>query len=150
MASRFGAAARVLLLMLLWGGGPASRWGIAAGWDPDMAVPPTPTPIKSAWWRRGRAQEGEDEGSEEEAEEKASRGSGDGGDEATSSTTRAEAFLFLDEMNACRHTGLIEEAICSRTLYGKPRAPPTSHLILRLYTLSTTYVHRTKRLVSSV
>ena len=94
--------------------------------------------------------EGEDEGSEEEAEEKASRGSGDGGDEATSSTTRAEAFLFLDEMNACRHTGLIEEAICSRTLYGKPRAPPTSHLILRLYTLSTTYVHRTKRLVSSV
>ena len=63
MASRFGAAARVLLLMLLWGGGPASRWGIAAGWDPDMAVPPTPTPIKSAWWRRGRAQEGEDDGS---------------------------------------------------------------------------------------
>ena len=63
MAPRLGAGARVLLLMLLWGGGPASRWGIAAGWDPDMAVPPTPTPIKSAWWRRGRAQEGEDEGS---------------------------------------------------------------------------------------
>ena len=29
-------------------------------------------------------------------------------------------FLFLDEMNACLHTALIEEAICHRTLHGRP------------------------------
>jgi len=33
---------------------------VAIGWNPDMAVPPTPTPIKSGWWRRGRAQNGDD------------------------------------------------------------------------------------------
>lgn len=32
----------------------------ATGWYPDMAVPPTPTPIKSGWWRRGRSQDDED------------------------------------------------------------------------------------------
>ena len=30
------------------------------------------------------------------------------------------AFLFLDEMNACRHTGLVEEAITRHTLQGRP------------------------------
>jgi hypothetical protein len=29
-------------------------------------------------------------------------------------------FLFLDEMNACLHTGLVEEAITKHTLHGRP------------------------------
>ena len=32
----------------------------AVGWSPDMAEPPTPTPVKSGWWRRGRLQDGDD------------------------------------------------------------------------------------------
>lgn len=32
----------------------------AIGWNPDMPVPPTPTPIKSGWWRRGRSHDGDD------------------------------------------------------------------------------------------
>lgn len=33
------------------------------------------------------------------------------------------AFLFLDEMNACKHTGLVEEAITRHSLHGKPLHP---------------------------
>jgi len=32
----------------------------AVGWSPDMAEPPTPTPVKSGWWRRGCSQDGDD------------------------------------------------------------------------------------------
>ena len=41
---------------------------------------------------------------------------------------KGESFLFLDEMNACRYTGLIEEAICNRTLYGRP-IPDHVHIL---------------------
>ena len=34
---------------------------------------------------------------------------------------RAEGgLLFLDEMNACRHTALVEEALTKHTLHGRP------------------------------
>ena len=46
------------------------------------------------------------------------RGGGGGGGGGMQHFGRA--FLFLDEMNARLHTALIEEAICHRTLHGRP------------------------------
>jgi hypothetical protein len=56
----------------------------AVGWSEDMAVPPTPTPIKSGWWRRGRSQGGEDDSSSPgfrapSSPDSGSRGRPDGG-----------------------------------------------------------------------
>ena len=49
---------RSMLLVLLCAGPRGCEGGPqtarAMGWNPDMVVPPTPTPIKSGWWRRGR------------------------------------------------------------------------------------------------
>ena len=43
-----------------------------------------------------------------------------GGSGGASGGGFGRTFLFLDEMNACLHTALIEEAICHRTLHGRP------------------------------
>jgi len=49
---------------------------------------------------------------------------GDGnGDNGNSNNSGGVAFLFLDEMNACKHTGLVEEAITRHSLHGKPLHP---------------------------